>query len=74
MCGNELKFLMGLFISIMKADREGGQEADAAVRPCVLRTTCLLFLRTSSSLTGCIFILHPIFFPGGVIHMPGTKY
>lgn len=42
MCGDELTFRMGLFISIMRVEREGGHthdshdshDADAAVRPC----------------------------------------
>lgn len=37
MCGNELTFRMGLFVSIMRAERKGGRDDDAAVRLCRLR-------------------------------------
>lgn len=41
-CGDELTFRMGLFISVMKAEREGGRDADAAVRPCIFPSTCFI--------------------------------
>lgn len=41
----ELTFRMSLFISMMKAERKGGHDADAAVRPHVFSTTCSTLFR-----------------------------